>query len=154
MTFTLKSVTSQDVLASAPVTSPDVLANAPLTFTHKSLLSSPIREACHCGTVFFTWCSHPALVSLILPSRRTSYVRRTPTVGLVSLVMQYLLGYCNTSSGTGSHSTLSYLFCGASFCSNELVLATRCHLNQINRVLFPLTMLRSLSFLIPSFTKK
>ena len=55
-------------------------------------------------------------------------------------------------SGTGSHSTLSYLICGASSCLNELVLATRCHLNKINRVLFPLTVLRSLSFLIPSFT--
>ena len=76
-----------------------------------------------------------------------------PTVGLVLLVVQYLLRYCNTSSGTRSHSTLSYLVCGASSCSNELVLATRCHLNKINRVLFPLTVLRSLSFLIPSLTK-
>ena len=96
---------------------------------------------------------HLALVSPILPLRTMSSVHRTPTVGLVSLVVQYLLGYCNMSSGTGSHSTLSYLICGASSCSNELVLATRCHLNKINRVSFPLTMLRSLSFLIPSFTK-
>ena len=139
VTFTLKSVISQDVLASAP-----------LTFTHKSLLTSPIREGRHCGTVLF---SVVALVSLILPLHTTSSVHRTATVGLVSLVVHYLLGYCNTSSGTGSHSTLSYLICGVSSCSNELVLATRCHLNKINRVLFLLTVLRSLSFLIPSFTK-
>ena len=185
------SVTSQDVLAIAPVTftlksvtSQDLLASAPLTFTHKSphlsrhahkctsdfhskvshlarcackctnyfhsqvshlsrrackctidfhsqsLLTSPIREARHCGTVLFSWCSHLALVSLILPLRTTTSVRRTPTVGLISLVVQYLLGYCNTSSKTGSHSTLSYLICGTSSCSNELVLATRCHLNK------------------------
>ena len=142
LTFTLKSVTSQDVLASAP-----------LTFTHKSLLTSPIREARHCGTVLFSWCSHLALVSLILPLHTKSYVHRTPTVGLVSLVVQYLLGYCNSSSGTGSHSMLSYLICGARSCSNEFVLATRCHLNKINRALFPLKVLRSLSFLISSFTK-
>ena len=142
LTFTLKSVTSQDVVASAP-----------LTFSHKSLSTSPIREARHYGTVLFSWCSHLALVSLILLLCTTSSVCRTSTVGLVLLVVQYLLRYCNTSSGTGLHSTLSYLICGASSCSNELVLATRCHLNKINCVLFPLTVLRSLSFMIPSFTK-
>ena len=142
LTFTPKSVTSQDVLASAP-----------LTFSHKSLLTSPIREARHCGTVLFSWCSHLALVNLILPVRKMSSVHRTPTVGLVSLVVQYLLRYCNMSSGTGSHSMLSYLICGTSSCLNKFILATRCHLNKINRVLFPLTVLRSLSFLIPSFTK-
>ena len=153
-------LTSQDVLASAPltftlksVTSQDVFASAQLTFSHKSLLTSPIREAHHCGMVLVSWCSHLALVSLILLLRTTSSVRRTPTEGLVLLVVQYLLRYCNTSSGSGSHSMLSYLICGTSSCSNKLVLATRCHLNKINRVLFPLTMLRSLSFLIPSFTK-
>ena len=68
-------------------------------------------------------------------------------------VAQHLLRYCDTSYWTGSHSTLSYLICGTSSCSTELVLATRCNLNKINLVLFPLTVLRSLSFLIPSFTK-
>ena len=129
-----------------------VLASAPLTFTHKSLL--PLGKACHSGTVLFLWCSHLALVSLILPLCTTNSVHRTPTVGLISLVAQYLLRYCNTSSGTGLHSTLSYLVCGASSCSNKLVLGTGCHLNKINSLLFPLTVLRSLSFLIPSFTKK
>ena len=118
-----------------------------------SLLTSPIWEACHCGTVLFSWCSHLALVSLILPQHAKSSVHRMPTVGLVLLVVQYLLRYCNTSSGTGSHSTLSYLVCGASSCLNELVIATRCHHIKINRVLFPLTVLRSLIFLIPPFTK-
>ena len=47
----------------------------------------------------------------------------------------------------------SYLVCGTSSCSNELVLATRCHLNKINHVLFPLSVLRWLSFLIPSLKK-
>ena len=156
----ISQLTSQDVLASAPltftlksVTSQDVLASAPLTFSHKSLLTSPIQEARHCVTVLFSWCSHLALVKLILLLRTKSSVRRMPTVGLVSLVVHYLLRYCNMSSGTGSHFTLSYLICGATSCLNELVLATRCHLNKINRVLFPLTVLRSLSFLIPSFTK-
>ena len=78
---------------------------------------------------------------------------RTPTVGWVLLLVQYLLRYCDTSYWTGSHSTLSYLICGASSCSTELVLATRCNLNKINCVLFPLNVLWSLSFLIPSSTK-
>ena len=54
---------------------------------------------------------------------------------------------------TGSHSTLSYLVCGTSSSLNKLVLATRCHLVKIKCVLFPLTALRSLSFLMLSFTK-
>ena len=69
LTFTLKSVTSVDMLASAPltftpksVTSHDMLASAPSTFTHKSLLTSPIREARHCGMVLFSWRRHLALV--------------------------------------------------------------------------------------------
>ena len=151
-----------------------VRASALLTFTQKSL---HLSRSCfqvhwwlsltshftaifiqfgkdrHCGTVLFSWCSHLALVSLILPLRTTSSVRRMPTVGLVSSVVQYLLRFCNTSSGIRLHSTLSYLVCGTSSCSNELVLASRYHLNKINSVLFPLTVLRSLSFLIPSFTK-
>ena len=61
---------------------------------------------------------------------------------------------CHTSYWTGSHSTLSYLVCDASSGSTMLVLATRCHLIKINLVLFPVTVLRSLGFLIPSFTKK
>ena len=60
---------------------------------------------------------------------------------------------CHTSYWTGSHSTLSYLVCGASSYSTEPILGTRCHLIKINLLLFPLTVLRSLSFLIPSFTK-
>ena len=72
------------------------------------------------------------------PDTTTSSVRRTPTVGLVLLVGQCLLRYSSTSSRTGSHSTLSSLVSSLysfltllSSCSNELILATRCHLNKI-----------------------
>ena len=60
---------------------------------------------------------------------------------------------CHTSYWRRSHSTLSYLVCGASSGSTEPALATRCHLIKINLVSFPVAVLRSLSFLIPSFTK-
>ena len=146
VTSPTKNVLASALLTSTPcqVTSQDVLASAPLTFTHKSTHLSrhackctidfhsqvtplhfiPFRKAWHYGTVLFLWHSHLALASLILPLGATGSVRRMPTVGLVLLVVQYLLRYCNTSSGTGSHPTLSYLVCGASYCSTELVLAT------------------------------
>ena len=50
------------------------------------------------ATVLFSLCSHLALVILMLPLHTTSSVRRTPTVGLVSLVVQYLLGYCTVAT--------------------------------------------------------
>ena len=137
LTFTLKSVTSQDMLASAPltftlksVTSEDMLASASLTFTNKSPQCEllPFGKARHCGTVLFSWRSHLALVILILLQGATSSMHRMPTVGLVSLVVQFLLRYCNMSSGTGLHSTLSYLFVAQVPAPIELVLASRCHI--------------------------
>ena len=110
----------------------------------------PFGKACHCGMVLFLWRSHLALLSLILP--RVLCVER-------SLWAWFCL-WCSICSDTATrplglgHTLLFPIFFrGASSCSNELVLATRCHLNKINRILFPLTVLRSLSFLIPSFTK-
>ena len=132
----------------------------------------PFRKARHCCMVLFLWHSHLALVNLILP--RVLCVERPlwawfclwcraqilqlvlrDWVALYSFlsVVQYLTLDTSTRCHTWSHSTLSYLVCGASSSLNKLVLATRCHLIKIKRVLFPLTMLRSLSFLIPSFTK-
>ena len=112
-----------------------VLASALVTFTHKSLRCylHPIREGSPLwqSSLFVVQSSCSCEPDTAI--RATSSVSRTPTVGLVLHVVKYLLSYCNTSSGTGSHSTLSYLVCGASSSSNELVLATRCHLNKINR---------------------
>ena len=115
--------------------------------------TSPVVQDAHCGLGFAR-----GAVTLLLQAWYCCQVPRillyrTPTVGLVLLVGQYLLRYCHTSYRTGSHSTLSYLVCGTSSCLTELVLATRCHLIKINFVLFPVTILRSLSFLIHSFTK-
>ena len=94
----------------------------------------PFGIARHCGRFLSSWCSHPALASLILLSGTTKscctghplwarfalcgvvvlllrawhcylvphiLLRRTPTVGLVLLVGQYMLRYCHTSYGTG-----------------------------------------------------
>ena len=84
---------------------------------------------------------------LILPLGATGSVRRTPTVGWVLLVAvstqilslvllenvtlysflsvaQCLTLDTATRCHTRSHSTLSYLVCGASYYSTELVLAT------------------------------
>ena len=128
LTFTRKSTQVSDVLASAQ-----------LIFTHKS----PPRtcypsarhsgqahsgQACHCGTVLFSWRSRPACVSLTLPQGVTSSMHRTPTVGLVLLVGQYPLGYCNMSSRTGLTLYAFLSFCGSSSCSTELVLANRRHI--------------------------
>ena len=78
---------------------------------------------------------------------------RTPTVGWVLL--------CGTVSAqilrhilldrVAPYSFLSYLW--RKFLLTESALATRCHLIKINLLFFPLTVSRSLSFLIPSFTK-
>ena len=47
------------------------------------LSSSHSGQAYHCGTSLFSWCSHLARVSLILPVGATGSVCRTPTVGWV-----------------------------------------------------------------------
>ena len=104
------------------------------------------------------WRSHPALANFILLSGASHPAVLYAHCGLgfaSGAVSAQILpkGAMHTSYWTGSHSTLSYLVCGASSDSTELVLATRCHLIKINFVLFILTVLRSLSFLIPSFTK-
>ena len=119
----VKSLTSQDVLANAPLTFTrksthlqDVLANAPLTFTHMSprCCLHPIHEdsplwhgslfvvqpSCSCkldtavryhasccpGRPLWaricSWCSHPALVCLILLSGTTHPVEQDAHCGL------------------------------------------------------------------------
>ena len=142
-----------------------MLASALLTFTHKSLHSDlhPIREGLPLWNGFLLWCSHPALASLILPLGATYPTAQDAHygLGLLSFVAQSSCSCeldtairCHTFYWTGSHSTLSYRVCGTSSGSTEPVLASRCHLIKINLVLVSLTVLRSLSFLIPSFTKK
>ena len=140
---------------------------ARLSFVAQSSCSCKLDTAIRCHTSccagcprtlwawFCSWRSHPGLASLIPPSGATHPAAQDAHRGLgFALCMaQYLLRYCDTSYWTGLHSTLSYLICGASSCSTELVLASRCYLNKTNLVLFPLTVLRSLCFLIPPFTK-
>ena len=166
---------------SLQVTSPlkKVLASALLTFTHKSLrcCHHPLREGLPLWYGLLLWHSHPALASSILlsgaahPAAQDTHCWLGSACSAVSAqilqhilwvwvalysflsMAQYLTLHTSTRCHTGSHSTLSYLVCGASSSLKKLVLATRCHLIKIKRVLFPLTVLRSLSFLIPSFTK-
>ena len=140
------------------VTSPlkNVLASALLTFTQKSLhLSRPCLQCLPLWHRFLLWCSHPALGCLILPSGAThpavqdAHCRLDFTRGAVSGQMLPQ----GSTHPTGQGRTLLFSILFARSCSTELVFATRCHLIKINLILFPVTVLRSLSFLIPSFTK-
>ena len=144
-----------------------VLANSLLTFHHKSTLTLKFvlasalwtfnRKSLHCW-LHPIWESSPLWHgSLFVAQSSCSCEHDTATGCHTSCCAGHPLwcSFCsesairwNTSYWIGSHSTLSYLVCGTSSCSTELVLATRCHLIKINLVLFPVTVLRSLSFLI------
>ena len=117
-----------------------------------SLHFIPFGKTCHCGTVLFTWRSDLAPVSLVLPQGTMGSVRRTPTVGWVLLVA--------VSAQILSLVLLDWvtLYAFLSYLCRKLLLykaspCYRCHLIKINLVWFPLTVLRSLSFLIPPCTK-
>ena len=160
------------------VTSQDVLASALLTFTHKSLCCwhRPIRDrlatvahfSFHVAVILLLWASYFQLVPRVLCVERP-LLAGFASGSICSDTVTCLFGQCRTLlfpiHGAVSHSRYCHkvphrvaldAFLSCLWCKLLLYWARpcyKCHLIKINHVLFPLTVLRLLSFLIPSFTK-
>ena len=123
-----------------------------------SLHFIPFGKARHCCTVLSLWHSRPAIVSLTQPPSAMHPASQDAHCGLCfaldAVSAQILLQGATHPAGQGCTLPFPILFVAQVLCSIELVLATRCHLIKINLVLFPITVLRSLSFLIPSYKNK
>ena len=132
VTLPLKIVLTSALLTFTPcqVTSQDVVASAPLTFTHKSLrcYHRPIRD--RLATV--EWFSFRGAVVLLLWAWHCHKVPRVLCVERPLWAWFCLWGSICSDTATcrqGLGRTLRFpIFCGSSSCSTELVLANRHHL--------------------------